>query len=732
MFQQRRHPDFFSLKTFFALLLLSIVVVATASTQSKEDCIACHNDKSLSMEKKGKQVPLYVDGSILSSSAHKKLVCVACHTGFDAGNVPHKEKIEPIKCTLCHKDAALKHAFHSEMIKSAEAGEGKGVSCKNCHGTHDVSSSKSANASKGGKGLTETCGKCHASVKETFMSSQHAKALAQNIPGAPSCITCHQNNVTKTTATLDSTQLKIAQEKLCLSCHLDDPAVRARISPSAGFIASYQASVHGMALNGGNVKAANCIDCHGSHEMRTGTDPKSLVNKMHIPQVCAKCHAKISAAYNASVHGKALLNGSNESPVCTNCHGEHNILKHTDPHSPVSAQNVSSQVCSPCHSSVRLSEKYGLASDRFKSFEDSFHGLAGKAGSLVVANCASCHGVHDIKPSGDPESKIHKTNLIATCGKCHPGANENFTKGAVHVIVTEKQEDLLYFISTAYVILIIMVVGGMLLHNLMDFVKKSKRQLMYRRGLLEHKHVSHRLYLRMSFSERIQHASLLVSFITLVLTGFALRYPNAWWVAPFNDIIPSAFEWRGVLHRIAAVVLVAASVYHIYYVLFIPRGKELIRDLLPRIQDGKDALAVLKYNLGFSREKPRFDRFSYIEKSEYWALVWGTVVMGVTGVILWFDNTFLGLLTKLWWDVARTIHYYEAWLATLSIIVWHFYFVIFNPDSYPLNLAFWKGTLTEEEMEEEHPLELEKIRREEFIKEIQEGFETKQQQNDQH
>jgi len=84
--------------------------------------------------------------------------------------------------------------------------------------------------------------------------------------------------------------------------------------------------------------------------------------------------------------------------------------------------------------------------------------------------------------------------------------------------------------------------------------------------------------------------------------------------------------------------------------------------------------------------------------------------MAITGVILWFDNTFLNLLTKLWWDVSRTIHYYEAWLATLSIIVWHFYFIIFNPDSYPMNVAWWKGTLTEEEMEEEHPLELVRIR----------------------
>jgi cytochrome b subunit of formate dehydrogenase len=119
----------------------------------------------------------------------------------------------------------------------------------------------------------------------------------------------------------------------------------------------------------------------------------------------------------------------------------------------------------------------------------------------------------------------------------------------------------------------------------------------------------------------------------------------------------------------------------------------------------------MKYNVGLAKEKPKLGRFSYIEKAEYWALIWGSVVMSVTGVILWFDNTFMGLLTKLGWDIARTVHFYEAWLATLAILVWHFYFVIFNPDTYPINLAFWKGSLTEEEMAEEHPAELEALLR---------------------
>jgi len=120
---------------------------------------------------------------------------------------------------------------------------------------------------------------------------------------------------------------------------------------------------------------------------------------------------------------------------------------------------------------------------------------------------------------------------------------------------------------------------------------------------------------------------------------------------------------------------------------------------------------VFRFYVGRTHHRPRFGRFSYIEKSEYWALVWGTVVMAGTGVIMWFQDPFIAMLSKLGWDVARTVHVYEAVLATLAIIVWHLYFVIFNPDVYPMNLAWLKGTISEEEMAEEHPLELEELRR---------------------
>ena len=666
----------------------------------------------MTMERGGKQVSISVKEGVLKASAHKKLACVACHRGFDPADVPHKAKIEPIICSSCHKDAGAKHPFHPQIAQALKAGKQPDVSCKDCHGTHDVALVRAPGSKFVGPQTLDSCGACHPDVAAPFSLSSHGKALAAGQKGAPDCVACHQNPIAGSSNKLARKQ---SQEKLCLACHRDDPDVTSKTAPTAAFIDSYENSVHGAALLKGNAEAANCVDCHGSHVMQKGSSPDAKSNKLHIRETCSKCHDKIAKEYASSVHGMALADGNLDAPVCTDCHGDHSIFKHNDPRSRVAAQNLSSQTCNPCHSSMALSSKYGLASDRFKTFTDSYHGLAIKGGSLAVANCASCHGSHGIRSSSDPASMINKANMAATCGKCHPGANERFSIGAVHASETAKAEQpILYWLASGYIGLIILVIGGMFAHNVLDFIKKAKHKLKVRRGGISEEHAGHTLYVRMTFNERCQHATLVISFFTLVVTGFMLRFPDAWWVKGIRLLSDHAFDMRSLIHRVAAVVMVLGSVYHIYYCAFTARGRELVRDLFPDLKTFKDItdpIAYIRYNLGLSRVKPKFGRFSYIEKSEYWALVWGTFIMAATGFIMWFDNFFLGLVTKLGYDIARTIHYYEAWLATLAILVWHVYFVIFNPDSYPINLAFWKGTLTEAEMLEEHPLELEEIKR---------------------
>jgi cytochrome b subunit of formate dehydrogenase len=701
------------LKNIQTLLVIGLVILPTnIYAQSIDDCLMCHSDDGLTMEKKGKEISLFVKEDVFKSSSHSKLSCVACHKGFDAESMPHAEKIVEVNCVSCHQKDLTKHAFHPQIIKSKGSGNSNDTSCKGCHGIHDVVSPKNPKSKWNKANMIVSCGNCHKDASEHYLNSDHGVAFKSGDKGAPTCISCHKSPITSKAFANNKVEKKKAQEKLCLSCHLDDDDVRERSTPSTGFIHAYDNSVHGYALHKkNNGDAATCTDCHKSHFIVKGTDSRSTVYRLNIQNTCGACHKEVKEEFIESIHGKLVAKGNGDAPSCTNCHGEHNILKTDDPNAPVAFQNVSRQICSPCHESMKLSEKYGMSANRYKTFSESYHGLALSGGSASVANCGSCHGVHNIKPSSDPTSMVHKDNLVKTCGSCHPGANETFTQGSIHVTLNKEDEPILYWISTTYIFLLFSVLGGMFLHNVLDLVKKSKIRKLKQLGKIQEEHHGHALYVRMTFGERIQHATMAISFMILVVTGFMLRYPESWWVSHIRDFWTDVVVYRSWIHRIAAIAMILVSLYHIYYIAFTQRGRELVKDLFPTFKDFTDAIGVAKFNLGISKVKPKLDRFSYVEKAEYWALVWGTIVMSVTGLLMWIYIDYIGVFSKLDWDIARTIHYYEAWLAFLAIVIWHFYFVIFNPDIYPMSLAWFKGTITEEEMAEEHPLELERIKK---------------------
>ena len=623
-----------------------------------------------------------------------------------------------VQCASCHEaaDTATKHAFHPRLALDPVPA-GQDTSCTACHGTHETLGVKHADFPFVPARQITACGACHEQETADYRNSAHVFRPAAGERVTPDCLQCHQENITSAGPNLPVSSLKIAQAKLCESCHVGNAEVADKTQLGAKFVSSFDQSVHGAALAAGNADAASCVDCHGAHAMNKAAVSDAKVSRLHLTETCAKCHAQQAEDYTASVHATALAKGNRDSADCTSCHGEHDIRKHTDPTARVHKSNLAQQVCAECHASVRLSERYGLSSETFNTFSDSYHGLAVRGGAVEVVNCASCHGDHAIKSQVDPTSTVHKDNLYKTCGECHPGANTRFAMGQVHANEKDREASpWLYWISNIYVILIVVVVGGMALHNLLDFLKKTRRKLAIQKGEIVEEHVAHRLYLRMTLHERLQHGVLVVSFVLLVVTGFMLRYPEAWWVVGIRRLSDSAFELRSLAHRVAGVAMVLSGVWHLWYLAFTANGRKLFKDLLPQWRDVTDPWHVLKYNLGLSATKPAFDRFCYIEKAEYWAMAWGTILMALTEAILWFDNTSMGYITKLGFDIARVIHFYEAVLATLAIIVWHFYFVIFNPEVYPMNLAWLTGRMSEKEMLEEHPLQLAELKAAEAVK----------------
>jgi cytochrome b subunit of formate dehydrogenase len=219
-----------------------------------------------------------------------------------------------------------------------------------------------------------------------------------------------------------------------------------------------------------------------------------------------------------------------------------------------------------------------------------------------------------------------------------------------------------------------------------------------------------RKYLRLTLNERFQHLNLMINFTILVITGFALKYPTAFWVSPIAEA-PAGMTIRGFIHRLSGVAILVLGGYHLLYLIFTERGRQIALDMIPKWKDARDLWETLKNNLFINRpaKEIKMGRFNYREKLEYLALVWGTFVMGATGFILWYEVQWLRYFPKWTYEVAQAVHFYEAILATLAIVVWHFYSVLLDPDVYPMSWAWITGHLTEHEMKLEHGLELEKI-----------------------
>lgn len=505
-------------------------------------------------------------------------------------------------------------------------------------------------AAAGGAQEAPDCSACH----------EQGKALANSAHARVSCQQCHPGRETYP----HPPGLKTAG---CESCHGD-------------VVGEQRRSVHAEAARRGE-PAPGCDVCHGGvHEVAFA---RSAEYRRKVPELCGMCHSQALEQFNDSVHGWAVAQNLPDAPVCTSCHGEHAILPAARRESLVAPARIP-ETCGQCHGNLRLSRRYGLPADKVVSFEASFHGLAARAGSQTVANCASCHGWHDVLPSSDPRSRIHPKNLARTCGECHPGAGQRFALGPIHLVEGRVEPAAVRWARVFYRVLIPLTIGFMLVHNLGDWVRKLRRRM---RGLAPPQTAAS---LRMLPAERIQHALLALSFLVLVWTGFALRYPEQWW-AQILVRWESEFPVRGTVHRIAAVVLMATAVLHAITLATSRRLRDRWQELWPRRRDLTEAIAQLAYNLGLSNRRPLLSEHSYIEKIEYWSVVWGTVIMAVTGIALWAHNWMLAYLPKSVLDFAATVHFYEAVLAALAILVWHFYTVIFDPDVYPMDTAWLTG-----------------------------------------
>lgn len=204
---------------------------------------------------------------------------------------------------------------------------------------------------------------------------------------------------------------------------------------------------------------------------------------------------------------------------------------------------------------------------------------------------------------------------------------------------------------------------------------------------------------------RAQHMLMFVSVIILIITGMPLKFPELGLskfiiITVFGGLDNSTF-----VHRIGAVGLITVGLWHLLYTFFTKVGRRDFMLMIPRPQDIKDFFRTMQYFIGRKPSGPRFGRFSFIEKFDYWAVYWGMIVMIGSGAVMWYKEYF----TKFIFDIGREAHSDEGLLATLAIVVWHFYNVHFNPEVFPMSWIWWHGHLTESEMKHHHPLEYAEI-----------------------
>ncbi len=608
------------------ILTLCLWPVARAQAIDNADCFACHSDKSLvKTNAAGKAVSLFIDEEKFKASIHSKNLCTSCHT--DITELPHAETHKPVSCSQCHRietDIYLK-SDHGQAIHKGVA---EAASCRDCHGRpHELLDYRNPASPVNRVHIPETCGRCHGNVEEMEKFKLRQRAV----------------------------------------------------------VVTYDKSVHGLAHSHGVANAAVCSDCHGTHDLHRSTNPESKLYWQTIPATCGKCHDNVRQTYTRSVHGKAVASGIRDAPVCTDCHGEHTIQAVKLATSRVSPANIP-ETCGQCHTAQRIVTQYRLPPNVFTTYIQSFHGLALQGGNLTAANCASCHGVHDILPASDPLSTINPKSLPETCGKCHPGIGTRLSAEFFRIHAppgaAEGKPWIVNFISRLYIVLIAVTISGMAMFNLLDYLRKTRAHIHAVRASTGEE--------RLTRWARAQHFLLMALFVLLAYTGFVHKFPDAMWSWPFRAL-PNGSYVRGMIHRVCGWTFAAFFVVHLVTLVGTRRGRINLKALWFVWSDPKDALEQLAYNLGLRKTAPPLRRWNYAEKAEYWALVWGSVVMIVTGAMLIFTETVLRLLPKVWHDVAQVIHYYEALLATLAIVVWHFYWVMFDPKEYPMNPSWLIG-----------------------------------------
>ncbi len=546
----------------------------------------------------------------------------------------------------------------------------------------------------------------------------HAQSLRQGKTGAASCGNCHGSHFILPASDPGSQIFKRNLPETCGGCHKNPEVAKELGIKRPHAVQFYLDSLHGKALvQNGLLAAPTCTDCHSSsHEIRRASDPLSTVNRNNIPQTCGRCHIGPMGEYALGIHGKKLAEGNQKAPVCSDCHTAHQIVGPTG-----KFKLASDALCGKCHL------------PRLRQYLQTYHGRAHDLGSQSVAACFDCHGTHTILPASDPNSTLSVGNRLTTCQKCHADATAQFTSYRAHADYRDRQHyPVLYWAFVIMTGLIVGTFGLWGLHTLFWISRTLVVYFKYPAEFLEKKRYVRdecqgKLYTRFRPVDRFCHFLIIISFLILVSTGMPLKFhDSAWAKAMFNLLGGAHVAAR--LHRFGAILSLTYLTIHLSSLIGPvrrrwasfrdERGKFRIRSLLrfifgpdspmPNFDDLRDIRDHSRWFIGRG-PKPKFDRFTYWEKFDYFAELWGSAFIGISGLVMWFPVLVSHFLPGWVVNLAQIIHSQEALLAAGFILTFHFFNSHFRLEKFPLDTVMFSGRITEAEMRHERARQFERL-----------------------
>jgi len=528
-----------------------------------------------------------------------------------------------------------------------------------------------------------------------------------------------------------------ADAESCLECHKaggDGPAVDAP---------AFLKGIH--AANG-----IGCTDCHkgytmGPHDAEAvaglSDADKAIVAKLRAAKVgdeplttsapallaCADCHDAEAEALKKSIHSAWLGKAGDAVPgaTCVSCHGTPHTVTKLAAYAPHDGQREKvpadrreiTQRCIACHGNEEFAKAAGLPTEVVARYEDSIHGRSVRVGNEFAPVCTSCHaakvgGSHGIVAKSDPASAVSAAEKKETCGRCHAGATDNFAMLIAHKPPEEVTGHIVpHVVHIAFSWLTTLTLLFFAFHVLIDFIYELRMRLSkshHGAGPDDVKTV-----VRFDIHQRAQHWFMLAGVILLGVTGWPLRGAGAVEAAGASKALFRIFggaEGAALWHRVGAVLIIISSLYHLFYLTFLASQKRLPISMLPMPKDAQDMKDNILFMLGVKKERPKFDRYMYLEKFDYWAVFWGIIMMVGTGFVFWFP-VFFAKFAPNWIIVAtQIIHGEEATLAILFLFTVHFYNVHLKPSIFPMNWAWLNGRITVGMLKHEHPVEYERIK----------------------